>query len=66
MKPATTLGVFFLALIAFGHLLRVLIGWNLIIADTVVPMWPSVLVIVVFGALSVMICRESKQEETAP
>ena len=66
MKPATTLGVFLLALIAFGHLLRLLLGWNLIIADTVIPMWPSVVVIIVFGGLSVMICRESKQEETAP
>jgi len=66
MKPATTIGVFFLALIAFVHLLRVLIGWNLIIADTVIPMWPSVLVVVVFGTLSVMICRENKQEAAAP
>ncbi len=59
MKPATTLGVFILALIAFGHLLRVLLSWSLIINDTVIPMWPSVLVIVVFGTLSVLICRES-------
>jgi hypothetical protein len=66
MKPATTLGVFFLALIAFGHLLRVLLGWGLVIGDAVIPMWPSVLVILVFGAVSVMICRESKQESVAP
>ena len=59
MKPATTIGVFFLALIAFGHLLRVLLGWGVIINDTVIPMWPSVLVIVVFGTLSVLIYRES-------
>ncbi len=66
MKPATTHGVFFLPLIAFGHLMRVLIGWNLIIADTVIPMWPSVLVVVVFGTLSVLIWREGKQESAAP
>ena len=66
MKPATTLGVFFLALIAFGHLLRLLLGWGLVIGDRVIPMWPSVLVVLVFGALAVMICRESKQESTAP
>ncbi len=66
MKPATTLGVFFLALIAIGHLLRVLLGATVIINDKIIPMWPSVLVIVVFGALSVMICRESKQESAAP
>ena len=66
MKPATTLGVFFLALIAFLHLLRVLLGWGLVIGDAVIPMWPSVVVFLVFGGLSVMICRESKQEEATP
>ena len=60
MKPATTIGVFLLALIAFGHLLRVLLGFGLVIGDTVIPMWPSVLVILVFGAVSVMIWWESK------
>jgi hypothetical protein len=59
MKPATTLGVFVLAVIAFGHLLRVLLSWSLIINDTLIPMWPSVLVIVVFGTLSVLIFREA-------
>ena len=43
----------------FGHLLRVLLGWGIIIDDTVVPMWPSVLVVVVFFRVSVLICRES-------
>ncbi len=51
MKPATTIGVFLLALIAFGHLLRVLLGWGVIINNTIMPMWPSLLVIVVFGTL---------------
>jgi hypothetical protein len=46
MKPATMIGVFFLALIAFGHLLRLLLGWGLVIGDRVIPMWPSVLVII--------------------
>ena len=59
MKPATTFGVFLLALIAFGHLLRVLSGWAVMIDDKAIPMWPSVLVIILFGALSVMIWRES-------
>ena len=58
MKPATTVGVFFLALIAFVHLLRVLIGWNLIIADTVIPMWPSVVAFLVFSGIAAMLWRE--------
>ena len=64
MKPATTIGVFVLALIAFGHLLRLLLGWGVVVNDTVIPMWPSGLVVLVFGALSVMIYRECNQELT--
>jgi len=59
MKPATTVGVFLLALIAVGHLLRLLFGWGVIIDDKAIPMWPSVLVFILFGALSVMIWREA-------
>jgi len=60
MKPATTVGVFLLALIAVGHLLRLLFGWGVMIDDKAIPMWPSVLVFILFGALSVMIWRESQ------
>ena len=60
MRPATTTGIFLLALIAFGHLLRVLFGWGVIINDKAIPMWPSVLVFIAFGVLSVMIWRESE------
>ena len=66
MKPATTIGVFFLTLIAFGHLLRVLFGWGVSIHGTAIPMWPSVVVLLVFGALSVLIYRECRQERAAP
>lgn len=59
MKPATNVGAFLIALIAFGHLLRLLFGWGVVINDKVIPMWPSILVFIVFGALSVMIWRES-------
>jgi len=60
MKPATTMGAFLFALIAFGHLLRLLVGWDVIIDGKVFPMWPSGLVVLVFGLLSLMIWRESK------
>ncbi|MCK5412461.1 MAG: hypothetical protein V3W35_09000 [Gemmatimonadota bacterium] len=61
MKPFTSLSVFLLALIAFGHLLRVLTRWEIIINATVIPMWPSVLVFLVFGGLAVMLWREAKR-----
>ncbi len=59
MKPATTAGAFVLGLIAFGHLLRLLSGWGVTVDDKAIPMWPSVLVFIVFGTLSVRIWRES-------
>jgi len=58
MKPATTVGVFLLALIAFGHLLRMLFGWDVSIDGTTIPMWPSIVFVVLFGGLSVLIYRE--------
>ena len=58
MKPAAMLSVCFLALVAVGHLLRVALGVALVIGDVAVPMWPSVVVVLVTGTLSVMLWRE--------
>jgi hypothetical protein len=52
MKPFTAIAVVLLALIAFGHLLRVLAGWELVIGAIVFPMWPSVLAVLGVASLS--------------
>jgi hypothetical protein len=62
MKPIAALSVVLFALMAFGHLLRVLAGWELVISATVIPMWPSVLVFLVFGGVAIMLWREAKRE----
>ena len=61
MKPFTSISVFLLALIAFGHLLRVLTGWEILINATIIPMWSSVLVFLVFGGLAIMLWREARR-----
>ncbi len=61
MKPFTSISVVLLALIAFGHLLRILTGWEILINATIIPMWPSVLVFLVFGGLAIMLWREAKR-----
>jgi len=61
IKPFTAIAVVLVALIAFGHLLRVLAGWELVIGAAVIPMWPSVLVFLVFGGLAIMVWRESRR-----
>lgn len=61
MRSSTAIAVVLLALIAIGHLLRVLAGWELVIGGIVVPMWPSVVVFLAFGGLAIMLGRESKR-----
>jgi hypothetical protein len=61
MKPFTAISAVLLALIAVGHLLRVLVGWELVIVATVIPMWPSVLVFLAFGGVAIMLWREAKR-----
>ena len=61
MKPITAISVVLLALMAFGHLLRVLAGWELVIGATIMPMWLSVLVFLVFGGVAIMLWREAKR-----
>ncbi len=58
MKPYTTIATVILGLIALGHLLRLIFGWGFVVHETVVPMWPSVVVVLVFGLVAVMLWRE--------
>ncbi len=61
MRPFASISVVLLALIAVGHLMRVLAGWEIVIGGTVIPMWPSLLVLLVFGWLAIMLWREAKR-----
>jgi hypothetical protein len=65
MRPFTSISVVLLALIAIGHLLRVPAGWEIIVNGILIPMWPSVLVFLVFGLLALMLRREAGQVGTA-
>lgn len=59
MKPVTNISAFLLALISLGHLLRVIFGWEVAINQTVIPVWPSWVVILLFGFLAFSLWRES-------
>lgn len=45
---------------ALVHLLRLLIGWDVIISGLHIPLWVSAIAIVVLGALSVWLLRLSR------
>lgn len=61
MKPFSTITVALLAIIACAHLLRAILGWEIVIDAFVLPIWPSVLVFLVLGWLAAGLRREAKR-----
>jgi len=64
MKPAHTLTTLFLVLIAVAHALRLVFHWEIVINGATIPMWPSILAVIVFLGLAIALRRETRQ--TAP
>ena len=50
------------SLIAFGHLLRVIFGWEAIFNGQVVPMWPSWVAVLIGGFLGFQGLRLSRSQ----
>jgi hypothetical protein len=59
MKPFTTIAIAVFALIAFMHVLRLVLGWEVTMNGIVNPMWVSVLGLVVAVGLAWMLRREN-------
>lgn len=61
MKPASTIAAVLLFVVAVVHVLRLVYGWQITVAGDVVPMWVSIVGLVVAGALSALLWRESRR-----
>jgi len=59
MKPITNLAIAIFILIATVHLLRLVFGWEATLNGVVVPMWVSVLGLLIAGALAYFLWREA-------
>lgn len=59
VKPFTTIAVAVFGLIALLHLLRLFVGWELVVTGFVVPVWWSALGLVIAGGLALMVWREA-------
>ncbi|HBR27685.1 MAG TPA: hypothetical protein DD732_11760 [Rhizobiales bacterium] len=59
MKPFTTAALVIFALVAIVHALRLLLGWSITVDGTDVPMWVSVVGLVIAAGLAVGLWRES-------
>ncbi|HVS26811.1 MAG TPA: hypothetical protein VHE58_05870 [Burkholderiales bacterium] len=63
MKLFTNLAIALLILIAIVHLLRLVFGWEVTLNGMVVPMWVSVLGLLIPGALAFFLWRESRENK---
>jgi hypothetical protein len=60
MKPFATITVILLGLVALLHLLRLWFGWTVTVDSTTIPMWASVVGLVIAAGLGVGLWRETR------
>lgn len=61
MKPFTAVAAVIFALVAPLHLLRLLLGWQVTVNGTDVPLWASAPAAVIAAVLAVMLAREARK-----
>ncbi|MGH8711118.1 MAG: hypothetical protein ACREVA_07350 [Burkholderiales bacterium] len=59
MKPFTNLAIAIFILIAVVHLLRLIYGWEANVNSVVIPMWVSVMGLLIAGVLAYFLWREA-------
>lgn len=59
MKLFTTIAVFVFSLVALLQLLRIVLGWEVIVNGLSIPIWVSVVAAAVTAALAAMLWREA-------
>jgi hypothetical protein len=60
MKTGTLLAIILFALVAVAHLIRLVDRTEVVVGTMVVPLWVSVLGVVVPGLIAWLLWRESK------
>ena len=61
MKPVTMAATFLLAVVSLAHLMRILFGVRVTVADNAIPMWVSGVAFVVAGGLAIMLWRSARR-----
>jgi hypothetical protein len=61
MKPFSALAAVVFALVALAQLLRLLLGWSVVVNGISLPLWASAIACGVAALLAVMVWREARQ-----
>lgn len=60
-RPISVVAVVIFAIVCVIQLLRLFLGWTLVIDGVTIPMWASVVAAAVAAAMSVLLWRESRR-----
>ena len=60
MKPFTSTAIAVFSLVALVQLLRLVLGWDVVIGGVFIPAWVSVVAFLVAATLAVMLRREMR------
>ena len=60
MKPASLMAALVFSLVAIAHLLRLVFQVEVLVGGATIPMWVSVVGLIVPGALAVVLWREAQ------
>ncbi len=63
MKPFTSIAIVIFSLVAVLHVLRLIFGWQAVIDGLVIPMWASVVGLIIACGLAIMLWRESRPQK---
>lgn len=61
MKSGTLFATILLAAVSTAQLLRVIFGWQVTVADQVIPVWVSGIAFVVAGAAAFLLWKDSRR-----
>jgi len=61
MKPFSSVAVVVFGLVALVQLLRLVLGWSVVVNGVSIPLWASAVACLVAAGLAVMVWREARQ-----
>jgi hypothetical protein len=61
MKPFSAIAVVVFVLVALAQLLRLVLGWPVVVNGINIPLWASAIACLVAAGLAVMVWREARQ-----
>lgn len=62
MNTGTLLATILLAVVSVSHLVRLLFGWQVTIADAIIPVWASGVAALVAGVVAILLWKGSRRK----